>query len=287
MSQKKIRILGEAPIDWGARNGPAIGECNDLYFLKDEPWLEFRRSTLKECKQDGVIPWIRSGCRGALLEAETLGLQILIGPNCVFADSNQPLKNDVELRSPSVYKLLMSDEVNADLARSLCKYDKSKIQQVPYFMRPELYDRPFRYKKIWDCYYHVKTSINRFSIEHFKKITATHHGWYNYFELQFKAEHSEICIHGCDYDNYGLAIHEISMLGCPIVYDNRGFKRGSIGEGMGIEVSNIGSNTPEDSKEIIRAAEEAKAMDRRKVWEASRIYQSVDNLLKRYRKAIF
>ena len=46
---QKIRYLSEAPPkNWDARMGPAIGSCNDLYFLQDEPWLEFKRCSLKD-----------------------------------------------------------------------------------------------------------------------------------------------------------------------------------------------------------------------------------------------
>ena len=128
--------------------------------------------------------------------------------------------------------------------------------------------------------------MNNLTRESFKTITATHHGWYNFFELKYKAQHSKVCIHACAYDNYGLAIHEISILGCPIVYDKKGMKRGSVGKGMGIEVNDVNDNSPESTKEIIEAAKQAMAMDRKKVWEASREYQSIENCLRRYREAI-
>lgn len=287
---KKIRYLGNPPTNWNARMGPAIGSCNDIYFLKDEPWLEIRPTSIKQCKDDGVIPWVRTGCRGEMQQALDLGIEFVLGPNAVFGNSNDPLANRFELSYPNMYRLLMSDEVNGDLARKYVKefgaYDVSKVQQVPYFMRPELYDEPFFYEYKWDAYYHIKTDINKFTRDMFKSITATHHGWYNFFELKYKAQHSAVCLHGCHYDNYGLAVHEISILGCPLVYDKHGMKRGAVGEGMGVEVDDIASCTPENTKKIMSACKQAMEMDRKKVWEASMEYQSIENCKKRYRKAL-
>jgi len=281
---KKVRLLMKTPpTNWDAKAGPPIGDCNDIYFLKNEPWLEIKISSIAECKKDGVIPWIRSGARGAVLEAEELGYQIIIGPNCVFSCSNRPEYNKKELESPAIHRLLMSDEDNADKARSLCKYDKSRIRQVPYFMRPELYNEPYFYEHKWDVYFHVKTGVNRMLLEKFPNLTATHHGWYTYPELKYKAQHSKVCVHSCNYDNYGLAIHEISILGCPIVYDKFGMKRGARYDGIGVMVNHIET---QDVNQLEKAVQEAMAMDRRKVWETSREVQSVENCLKRYRKAI-
>lgn len=289
---KKVRLLmNEPPTDWDARMGPAIGACNDVYFLKDEPWLELKNTSIAECKKDDVIPWIRTGCRDELRQCLELGIQMIVGPNAVFGNSGDPTANDYELKSPAIYRLLMSDEVNGDMARSYITkygvYDVSRVQQVPYFMRPELYTEPYTYNHVWDAYYHIKTGVNKFTRDAFKTITATFHGWYDYFELKYKAQHSSICLHGCAYDNYGLAVHEISILGCPLIYDKNGMKRGAIGEGMGIEVSNMETDNPESAKEIMDAAKRAMSMDRKKFWEASMEYQSIENCKKRYRKAIY
>ncbi len=270
--------------------GPAIGSCNDAFYLKDEPWLEIKSTSIQQCRLDGVMPWIRTGCRGELQQAEQLGIQMILGPNVVFGNSGDPLANAYELKSPAVYRLLMSDDVNGDMARKYVQefgtYDTSQVQQVPYFMRPEVYEAPFYYRKVWDAYYHIKTGINKFTRDAFDAITATHHGWYNFPELKYKAEHSAVCLHACAYDNYGLAVHEISLLGCPIIYDKQGMKRGSVGPGMGIEVSDMESNTPEAAKEIMEAALRAIEMPRKGFWEASRDYQNIDSLKRRYRRAL-
>ena len=262
--------------------GPAVGESNDLYFLRNEPWLEFRTSTLKQCKEDGVIPWVRSGSRGAMLECEDLGLDIIIGPNCVFSDSNNPEANRRDLESDAVVRLLMSDYDNMALAKTIAKHP-DRLKQVPYFMRPSLYEEPLYFKHEWDLYVHIKTSVNKFIRGYYPNHTATHHGWYVFKELRYKAQHSKVCLHACHYDNYGVAIHEISLLGCPVVYDKFGFKTGTIGEGMGIEVPDVNG---EDVKIIAEAVKEAMAMDRRKVWEASRAFQDPERLKKLYRESI-
>ena len=288
---KKIRLLmNEPPTDWNSRMGPAIGACNDIYFLKNQPWLEVKNTSIEQCKKDDVIPWVRYGCQSELRQCEELGIKMIVGPNCVFGNSNNPLANERELRSPAIYRLLMSDEVNGDMARKYVKqfggYEVERVQQVPYFMRPELYKEPFYYKHKWDCYYHIKTGINKFTRSAFKTITATFHGWYDFCELKHKARHSAVCLHGCHYDNYGLAVHEISILGCPLVYDKDGIKRGAVGEGMGVEVSKMETNTPEEAKEIIEAAKKAMTMDRKKVYEASMEFQSISNCFRRYKKAL-
>ena len=287
MKPSKIRLLEwGAPTNWDARMGPAIGCCNDAYFLSQEPWLEVKMSTMKECKEDGVMPWIRGGCRDEVRQCQELGIQLIVGPSCVFGNSNDPNANDPELKSPAIYRILMSDEVNGDLARSIATRPEI-IKQVPFFMRPELYNEPFKYEKVWDAYFHIKTGGNKWAREGFKSITATFHGWYDFKELKYKAQHSTVCLHSCAYDNYGLAVHEISMLGCPLIYDKNGMKRGSIGPGMGIEVSDMDTENQELGKEIIEAAHKAMEMDRKKVWEASMEYQSIENCKRRYREAIF
>lgn len=274
--------MKEPPTNWDARMGPAIGDANDTYFLKNEDWLEIKSTPLADCKRDGVIPWVRSGGRSALLEAEKLDIQIILGPNCVFANSSNPELNLKELTSPNVLKLLMHDDTNIALAKSLMT-NPEKIRQVSYFMRPYLYEEPFKYEHRWDIYFHVKTGINKFIRDPYLNHTATHHGWYTFDELKYKAQHSKICIHGCHYDNYGLAIHEISLLGCPIVYDNRGLKGGTVCEGMGVEVSNIETC---ELDELKQAVEKAMNMDRKKVWEASKAFQNPERLKNIWRKAM-
>jgi len=288
---QKVRLLQDIPDNWDARMGPAIGVCNDIYFLKDEPWLEVRNTSIAECKKDGVIPWCRTGCRDELRQCVELGIKMIVGPNAVFGNSGDPLANRYELESPAIYRLLMSDEVNGDMARRYVKefgiYDTSLVQQVPYFMRPELYTDPYYFKHVYDVYFHIKTGGNKWVREPYKSITATFHGWYNFPELKYKAQHADACVHSCSYDNYGLAIHEISLLGCPLVYDKDGMKRGAIGEGMGIEVPTTNTEYQEDAKTIIAAIDLIKTMNRKKFWEASMEYQSVENCKRRYRKAIF
>jgi glycosyltransferase involved in cell wall biosynthesis len=210
---------------------------------------------------------------------------MIIGPSAVFGNSNDPHANDPELKSPALYRLLMSDEVNGDLARSLMPRPEI-VKQVPFFMRPELYEEPFFYEKCWDVYFHIKTGGNKWARAGFDSLTATFHGWYDFKELKYKAQHSAVCVHSCHYDNYGLAVHEISMLGCPLIYDKNGMKRGSIGPGMGIEVSDTNTESQEHAKEIIDAASRIESMDRKKFWEASMEYQSIANCKRRYREAL-
>ena len=83
--------MNAPPRNWDARMGPAIGSCNDAYFLQDEPWLEIQNTSMEQCKKDGVMPWIRTGCRGELDQCEKLGIQMIIGPNCVFGNSKSSL----------------------------------------------------------------------------------------------------------------------------------------------------------------------------------------------------
>jgi hypothetical protein len=269
-------------LDFSTRSGPAVADYCDIYFLKDEPWLEIKMSSLEQCKRDGVIPWIRSGASQAVADAEKLGMQIIIGPNCVFADSNNPHLNDFELNSPAVLKLLMLDETNIDLAKGFAKYP-DRIRRVSHFMRPELYEKPFFYEHDWDVFFLAKTSMNTLLRVSYLNHTALHNGWYTFDELVYKAQHSKICFHACDYENYGMAIHEISLLGCPIVYDHRGMKPGTVGEGMGVQVSSV---VTDDLKELENAIEKAMAMDRKKVWEASHEFQSPTRIKEIYRKAI-
>jgi hypothetical protein len=272
--------------DWDARMGPAIGEANDMHFLKEEPWLEIKSSSLDQCWKDGMIPWIRSGARGALLEAEQKKQPIIIGPNCVFADSNSPNKNDVELQSPVIHRLLMSDYDNMALAQSLSPRPEM-FRQVPYFMRPEMYEKPFYYRHEWDVYFHIKTSANKWISKSYLNHTATHHGWYKFAELMYKAQHSAVCVHGCAYDNYGLSVHEISLLGCPIVFDSEGMKGGTIGAMLGKTIGcRVSSIAGCDVKEALDAVQYCMGLDRRKVWEASMDHQSPEKLKERYRKAI-
>lgn len=275
--------MPEPPSDWDTKNGPAIASCNDVYFLKNEPWLEVKHTSLEQCKEDDVMPWCRIAARGALLEAERLGIQMILGPNVVFGCSDRPEQNQKELSSPSVYRLLMLDYKNIALAKKHATYDHGKIRQVKHFMRPELYKEPFYYKHVWDVYFHIKGNVSKFVIGKFPNCTATHHGWYTFKELKYKAQHSAVCVTSCWYENYGIAIHEISLLGCPIVYGPDSMKPGSIGEGMGVAIQN---QQCEDLDEAVAAIEKAMAMDRRKVWEASMEFQSVESCLETYREAI-
>ena len=92
---KKVRLLMQAhPTNWDARMGPAIGTCNDAYFLREEPWLEIKATSIKQCKDDGVMPWIRTGCRGELRQCEELGIQMVfnIGSGGKVRSSSELLK---------------------------------------------------------------------------------------------------------------------------------------------------------------------------------------------------
>ena len=281
---KKVRLLmNTPPTDWTLKDGPGIASANDIYYLKNEPWLEIKNTSIEECKKDDVIPWLRHGCRPELVKCEELGIQMIIGPNCVFGCSDRPEDNFRELQSQAVYRLLMLDQQNIALAKKYCTYDLNRIQPVRHFMRPELYDEPFFYEHEWDIYCHVKGDINRFILSKFPNCTMTSHGWYKYKELHYKSQHSAVCIHGCAYDNYGIAVHEISLLGCPIVHDDLGMKPNTIGPGMGIRVNSVGRD---DVAVLEKAVKDAMAMDRKKVWEASHEFQSVENCLNSYRKAI-
>jgi len=279
----KVRLLMKDSLnDWSVQNGPGIADTNDIYFLKDEPWLEIKMSSIEECKRDGVIPWLRSGVSGAVKEAEILDWPIIIGPNAVFADSTQPYINKLELNSPVVKKLLMLDYTNINKAKTLSN-NPDNIKKVSHFMRPELYDEPFYFKHEWNLLCSVKTGLSARIVFQYQNHTSLHNGFYTFKELKYKAQHSKACIHACHYENYGLAIHEISLLGCPIVYDNKGFKPGSIGKGMGVEVSSVET---QNLQELEDAVEKVMSMDRKKVWEASHDFQNPKKLKEIYRRAI-
>ncbi len=280
----KIRLLmNKAPTDWHCQNGPSVADSNDIYFLQHEPWLEIKSTSISQCKKDNVIPWVRSGGRGALLEAEKNEWPILLGPNVVFANSDNPKINLPEINSPYLYKLLMLDYTNINLAKQHSKQPE-KIKQVRHFMRPELYEEPYFFKHDWDIYFHVKGGTNKDIVFYYQNHTATHNGFYKFKELKYKAQHSKVCYHTCSYENYGLAIHEISLLGCPMIYDKTGMKPGSICEGIGVEVDDIVFSPFEEIKDAI---EKTKQMDRKKVWETSREFQNPEKLKKQYYNAIF
>ena len=61
-------------------------------------------------------------------------------------------------------------------------------------------------------------------------------------------------------------------------------KPGSICDGMGIEVDDVVNSTFEERKETV---EKVMQMDRKKVWEISREFQSPEKLKKQYYNAIF
>jgi len=176
----------------------------------------------------------------------------------------------------------MLDEVNIALAKEHST-NPDNIRQVRHFMRPSLYEEPFQYNYKWDAFFHIKTPVNARVVHHYQNHTAIHNGFYTFEELKMKAQSSKVCIHSCSYDNYGLSAHEISILGCPMIYDDRGFKPSTIGEGMGVRVSNTESG---DVKEIISAVEKAMTMDRKKVWEASMEFQKPETIKEIYRRAI-
>jgi len=281
---KKIRLLTDhIPQDWGAKSGPGIATCNELYYLKNEPWLEIKNTTVDQCKADGVIPWVMTGCRPELTRCEEIGIQMIIGPHAVFGCSDRPEYNFTELQSPAIHKLLMVDDTNIALARKHCTYDHDKIKRVSFFMRPDLYNEPFHFEHEWDVYFHLKTDINKLLIGKFPNCTATSHGWYTFKELKYKAQHSKVCVHGCYYDNYGIAVHEISLLGCPLVHDGYGLKGGTVGPGMGVKVNDVGKD---DVEVLAKAVEDAMQMDRKKVWEASMEFQNPKRLLNIWREAM-
>lgn len=281
---KKVRLLTDIiPNNWNCKDGPGIASANELYYLKDEPWLEIKNTSIKQCKEDGVIPWVMTGCRPELQQCEDLGIQMIIGPHAVFGCSDHPEYNDKELSSPAIHRLLMVDDTNITLAKKHCTYSHDRIRRVKFMMRPELYSEPYYYKHEWDVYFHIKTDINRLLTFEFPNCTATNHGWYTFKELKYKAQHSAVCVHGCYYDNYGIAIHEISLLGCPIVYDGFGMKGGTVTNGMGVKVNDIGND---DIKVLTEAVYKAMSMNRKEVWETSKEFQSPENCLKTWRNAI-
>ena len=280
---KKIRLLmPRPPSNWSIQNGPGIADTNDVYFLKDEPWLEIKLTSIEQCKKDGVIPWVRSAAGGARLEAERLEYPIILGPNVCFYDSNNPSINLPDLTSPYVHKLLMLDDINTAQAIALST-NPNNIRQVRHFMRPDLYEEPYFYKHKWDLFCSIKTGLKAQIVHAYQNHTAIHNGFYTFEELKYKAQHSKVCIHACHYETYGLTVHEISLLGCPIIYDNRGVKYKDFPKELGVEVSNVEMADVEELKE---AVEKAASMDRKKVWEASREYQDPKKLLNIYRKAL-
>jgi len=279
----KVRLLMNfIPCDWSVQNGPGIADASDTHFLKDEPWLEVKNTTIEECKKDNVIPWVRSGSGGVVKECERVGWKCIIGPNAVFANSTNPSLNFLELKSPAVLKLLMLDDVNIALAKQYST-NPDNIRMVRHFMRPSLYDEPFHYEYKWDTFFQIKTPVNARLVHAYQNHTAIHNGFYMFEELKMKAQHSKVCIHSCAYDNYGLSAHEISLLGCPMVYDDRGFKPSTIGKGMGIKVSHTENGPITELKE---AVEKAMQMDRKKVWEASHAFQHPNVVRDIYRRAI-
>lgn len=280
----KVRILNNYEIfhQPGAKTGPAVAGSNDLHFLRDEDWLEFKYTSIEDCVKDNVVPWVREAAGEAIKKCEELNWPLIIGPNTVFGCSDHPEYNERELSSPVIHRLLMLDETNAALAKSLCKYDPSKIRLVRHFMRPELYREPMVYKPEWDIYFHLKGDVNVKLRKIFPNFTATFHGFYKFDELKYKAQHSKVCVHACAYDNYGIAAHEISLLGCPIVYDENGFKPGTIGDGMGVKVTSVKGGI----EELEYAVHKAMEMKRDEVWKASYMFQHPDRLLEIYREAI-
>jgi len=49
----KVRLLmSKIPTNWMIQNGPGIADTSDLYYLKDESWLEIKMSSIEQCKKD-------------------------------------------------------------------------------------------------------------------------------------------------------------------------------------------------------------------------------------------
>ena len=282
-----IRVLcqsGDEPHDWDAREGPVIGDANDYYFLKGQPWIEFKMTSIARCKEDGVIPWLRSASIGGLNSAEKCGCPIALGPNVCFGNEQQPEICRPELGSKVLHRMLMLNDINMQQALEIApEENREKIRHVCHFLRPRLYQEPFHYVKKWDILFSVRGGVAPWTRFKWTNHTALVNGWYTFDELVYKAQHSEVCLHSCVYESYGLAVHEINALGCPIVHDSRSLRTPNYQVGMTVPV--VTANF-EDQDEVCAAVEVARAMDRRRVYEAAMDFSSVDRLRRKYEEAL-